>query len=193
MIDNAEVSARQLTEQAIENTRANLAGWADRRRQMAQDASERIIGKARNDAHMKILDAKAQLINNAFEETKKKFEKEHNTAQYKTFLKNLIINAGIQIGGSEVVVMTRKEDQTTVSAFKGLATAISKEIGQSVKVTVSKRSMEMLGGVFVQNKDGNITVDYRIDTLLDEVARQRRNEIAKILFAAEMKTEQISA
>jgi vacuolar-type H+-ATPase subunit E/Vma4 len=189
MIDEAEVAARVLAEQANENARLNLAGWMDRRRQMAENSGERIIGKARNDAHMKVLDAKAQLINEAFEKVQKQFEKERTSAQYKTFLKNLIISAGVQIGGSDIVIKTRKEDQATVSSLKGLATAISTGAGQSTKVTVAKQPMDMIGGVFIQNKEGNITVDYRIETLLAEVAQQRRNEIAKMLFSEKAKPE----
>jgi len=191
VVEDAEVASRQLIEQAKDNARRNLAGWLDRRRQAAQNSGDRIIGKARNDAHMKLLDSKARLIEEAFEKAKKQFEKEIGTARYKTFLKNLIIDAGIQIGGSDVVVVTRKEDQATVSELKGLATGISKVVGQSAKVTVAKKPMDMIGGVFVQNKDGNITVDYRIETLLDEVASQRRTEIAKILFPSEKPTEPV--
>lgn len=190
MIAEAEVSARQLTEGATENAKTNLVGWADRRRQMAQASGDRIIGKARNDAHMKILDAKARIINDAFEQARKRFEKERGTAQYKTFLKNLIISAGIQIGGGgDIIVNARKEDQVIISKITGLATAISKAAGESAKVSVGKKPMDMIGGVFVQNKAGNITVDYRVETLLAQVEQQQRSEIAKTLFPKEDKTQ----
>lgn len=192
IVGDAEVAARQLVEQAKDDARKNLTGWLDRRRQAAQNSGDRILGKARNDAHMKILDTKARLIDEAFEKAKKQFEKELGTVRYKTLLKNLIISAGIQIGGSDVVIVTRKEDQATVAGLKGLATGISKVVGQSAKVSVAKKPMDMIGGVFVQNKDGNITVDYRIETLLEEVAQQRRTEIAKILFPSEKPTEPAS-
>lgn len=189
MIAEAEVSARQLTEEATENAKTNLVGWADRRRQMAQASGDRIIGKARNDAHMKILDAKARIINDAFEQARKRFEKERGTAQYKTFLKYLIISAGIQIGGGDIIVNVRKEDQVIISKITGLATAISKAAGESAKVSVGKKPMDMIGGVFIQNKAGNITVDYRVETLLAQVEQQQRSEIAKTLFPKEDKTQ----
>ncbi len=189
MIAEAEVSARQLTEEATENAKTNLTGWADRRRQMAQASGDRIIGKARNDAHMKILTAKARIINDAIEQARKRFEKERGTAQYKVFLKNLIISASIQIGGGDVVVSARKEDQAIISKITGLATAISKVAGESAKVSIGKKPLEMIGGVFIQNKEGNITVDYRVETLLAQVEQQKRNEIAKTLFPKIEKTE----
>lgn len=189
IVDEAEVAGRQRAEEALENARTSLTSWADRRRQMAQDSGDRILGKAQNDAHMKILEAKAKVIDGAFVLARKQFEKERSQARYKTFLKNLIINAGTQIGGGDIVVLSRKEDQVLVSKMTGIAAAISKGAGQSAKVSVGKTPMDMIGGVFVQNKEGNITVDYRIDTLLGQVGTQKRNEIANTLFGEEAKTE----
>ncbi|MFX1299648.1 MAG: V-type ATP synthase subunit E [Promethearchaeota archaeon] len=192
IVDEAEIAGRQRAEIALETARTNLASWAERRRQMAQDSGDRILGKAQNDAHMKILEAKAKIIGEAFVQARKQFEKERSQARYKTFLKNLIINAGTQIGGGDIVVLARKEDQAIVSKMTGLTSAISKDAGQSVKVSVGKTPMDMIGGVFILNKEGNITVDYRIDTLLKQVGTHKRNEIAKALFGEEAGTEKNS-
>ena len=189
IVDEAEVASRQRTEEALENARTNLTGWAERRRQMAKDSGDRVLGMARNDAHMKILETKAKIIDDAFVRAQKRFEKERSLARYKTFLKNLIIDAGTQIGSGDIIVLARKEDQAIVSKMTGLASAISKAAGKSAKVAVGKTPMDMIGGVFVQNKDGNITVDYRVDTLLGQVGTQKRNAIAKILFGEEAKAE----
>jgi vacuolar-type H+-ATPase subunit E/Vma4 len=189
IIKDAEVAAGQIAEEALENAQSNLAGWADRRKQMAQTTGDRLIGKARNEAHMRTMNAKANMIAQAFEQARKRFEKERSTAKYKTFLKNLIINAGIQIGSGELVVLARKEDRSVISKITGLGTAISKGAEKSAKITVGKQAMDMLGAVMVQNKEGNITVDYRIETLLNQVEEKYRNDIAKILFPKESKTE----
>lgn len=189
IVEDAEVAARQLTEEALENAQSNLAGWAARRKQMAQGTGDRILGKARNDAHMRVMNAKAAMINEAFQQARKQFEKERESAQYKTFLKNLITNAGIQIGGGDIVVLVRKEDQPVILKITGLGTAISKQAGQTTKVSVGKQAIDAIGGVMVQNKEGNITVDYRVETLLTQVDVKYRNAIAKILFPIEVKTE----
>ena len=187
IVNEAEAAARQLLEDSQENAQANLTGWAERRKQMAQGSGDRILGKARNDAHMRVMNAKAQMIDEAFVQVRKRFEKERGTAKYKAFLKSLIIDAGIQIGGGDLVILARKDDQPIISKLAGLGTAISKEAGQSAKITVGKQAMEILGGVMVQNKAGNITVDYRIETLLSQVEVRYRNDIAKSLFPKEVK------
>ncbi len=192
IVKDAEITAKQLIEDSQENAHANLVGWAERRKQMAQGSGDRIIGKARNDAHMRIMTAKANMIDSAFVQAQKQFEKEQGTAKYKTFLKNLIISAGVQIGGGDLIVLARKEDLPIISKFTGLGTAISKEAGQSSKISVGKQVVNMIGGVMVQNKDGNITVDYRIETLLSQVEVKYRNDIAKILFPKELKSEKAS-
>ncbi len=192
IVREAEVIARELIETAQENAKSNLAGWTARQKQMAERSGDRIIGKARNEAHMRIMSAKAKIIDAAFQEAQKQFGKERSTARYKAFLKNLITNAGIQIGGGGLIVLARKEDQDVISKITGLGTAISKATNQSTKVIVGKKAHEMIGGVMVQNKEGNITVDYRVDTLLSQVEVKYRNEIAKSLFPKEKTSEKPS-
>lgn len=189
IVREAEKAAKQLSDEALVRAKANLVGWSERQRQMAQGTGDRVVGKARNDAHMRILDAKARLIGETFDQAKKRFEKERASAQYKTFLKNLIINAGTQINDIDIIVLVRKEDQAIVSKITGLGTAITQTTGKSTKVTIGKTPMNILGGVLVQNKEGNITVDYRLETLLSQVEVQQRTMIAKTLFAEEKKSE----
>ncbi|MHA2405534.1 MAG: V-type ATP synthase subunit E [Candidatus Hermodarchaeia archaeon] len=192
IINDAEVAARQYIEAAQDNAHANLTGWAERRKQMAQGSGDRILGKAQNDAHMRVMNAKARMMDEAFKQARKRFEKERGTAKYKTFIKNLIIDAGTQIGGGDFVILSRKEDQPVISKITGLGTAISKGAGKTAKVSVGKQAVEMIGGVMVQNKEGNITVDYRVETLLAQVEIKYRNEIAKTLFPKKAEAEKSS-
>ncbi len=76
-----------------------------------------------------------------------------------------------------------------MSKITGLDTAIRQTTGKSTKVAVGKMPMNILGGVLVQNKEGNITVDYRLETLLKQVEAQQRTMIATTLFAEEEKSE----
>ena len=66
IVNEAEAAARQLLEDSQENAQANLTGWAERRKQMAQGSGDRILGKARNDAHMRVMNANAQMIDEIF-------------------------------------------------------------------------------------------------------------------------------
>jgi V/A-type H+-transporting ATPase subunit E len=182
IIREAEIEAKQIEMKARENAQVQLEGWANRQRQMAQGAGDQVLGKARNDAHMRLLDAKASIIAQAFANARKRFKKERSKAQYKKLLKSLIIQAGFQIKGGNLVILARKEDLPTISSLTGLATAISKETGVKTKVTVGKKPLTTLGGVMIQNEDGNITVDYRLETLLEQVERIQRSVIAKLLF-----------
>ncbi len=189
IVREAEKAAKQLSDEALVRAKTNLVGWSERQRQMAQGTGDRVVGKARNDAHMRILDAKARLIRDSFDQAQKRFDKERASAQYKTFLKKLIINAGTQIDDTDIVVLVRKEDQAIVSKITGLDTAIRQTTGKSTKVAIGKMPMNILGGVLVQNKEGNITVDYRLETLLKQVEAQQRTMIATTLFAEEKKSE----
>jgi V/A-type H+-transporting ATPase subunit E len=179
---DAEVAARTMEKDAQKRVKAQLAGWADRERETAQRAGDQILGQAQRQSQMELLETKSRLISSAVENSRKRIEKERTQAHYKDLLKHLIISAGIQIGG-DIVILARKEDQPIISGLSGLDSAISKETGEEVKISVGKQALDSAGGVIVQNPEGSIIVDYQLETLLNEVERTIRTEIAKVLFA----------
>jgi vacuolar-type H+-ATPase subunit E/Vma4 len=182
ILKEGEQAAKKLTQDAREAAKSQLAGWADRQRQMALGTGDRLLGKARSDAHMRVLDAKAAVVTSAFDEARKQFDKERSKAQYKAFLKALVTAAGKQIGGGDLVVSGRKEDHTTLEALSEVARVVSKETGVKTTVSAHKEAVACLGGVIVRNADGNITMDYQLETLLAQVERTQRNAITEILF-----------
>jgi len=187
ILKEAEQGAKKLTLDARETAKSQLAGWADRQRQMALGTGDRLLGKARSDAHMHILDAKAALVTSAFDEARKQFDKERSKAQYKALLKALVIAAGKQIGGGDLVVSGRKEDYAALEALSEAARVISKETGTKATVSVAKEPIACLGGVLVRNADGSITMDYQLETLLAQVERQRRSAVTEVLFGEQAK------
>lgn len=182
ILKEAEQGAKKSVQDAREAARSQLAGWADRQRLMALGTGDRLLGKARGDAHMHILDAQAALVTSAFDEARKQFEKERSKAQYKALLKALVIAAGKQIGGGDLVVSGRKEDHATLDALSEAGRVISKETGVKTTVSAAKEPIACLGGVVVRNADGKITMDYQLETLLAQVERQQRSALTEILF-----------
>jgi vacuolar-type H+-ATPase subunit E/Vma4 len=183
ILKEAEQGVRKLGQDAREAARSQLAGWADRQRQMALGTGDRLLGKARSDAHMHVLNAKAALVTSAFDEVRKQFDKERGKAQYKALLKALVIAAGKQIGGGDLVVAGRKEDHAALEALSEAARVIGKETGAKTTVSVAKEPIACLGGVVVRNADGRITMDYQLETLLAQVERQQRSAITEVLFS----------
>ena len=179
---DAETEARTMEKEAQKRAKAQLAGWADRQRETARRAGDQIIGQAQRQAQMEILETKSRLITSAIDNSRKRMEKERGQTPYKTLLKELIISAGIQIGG-DIVVLARKEDHSIISGLSGIESTISKETGEKVNISVGKQALDCAGGVIVQNSEGSIIVDYQLETLLSEVERTHRTEIAKLLFS----------
>ncbi len=66
--------------------------------------------------------------------------------------------------------------------ISGLASGIGILTVGKTKVTIDKKGINCLGGLLVQNQEGNITVDYRLETLLAQVERQYRTIIAQTIF-----------
>jgi V/A-type H+-transporting ATPase subunit E len=187
IVKEAEQAAKKTIQDAREAAKIQLAGWASRQRQMASSTGDRLLGKARSDAHMHVLDAREALISSAFDEARKQFEKEHGKAQYKSLLKALTISAGTQIGGGDLTVAGCKEDRATLEALSDAARTISKETGVKTNVSAAKGSIDCLGGVVVRNADGSISMDYQLETLLAQVERHQRSAITEILLGEKAK------
>lgn len=189
ILKEAEQAAKKILQDAREAARIQLTGWADRQRQMALSTGDRVLGKARSDAHMQILDAKAALVTSAFDAARKQLEKERGKAQYKALLKGLTIAAGKQIGGGDLIVSGCKEDHTTLEALADAARVISKETGVKTTISAAKEPIDCLGGLVVRNAEGNIAMDYQMETLLAQVDRQQRSALTGILFGEHAKED----
>jgi len=185
IVAEAKREAKSIVEEARKLAEANLAGWMDRQRQMVTNEGERLLGAARGQAHMRILEAKARLISQTMEEAQGRLEKERGSSRYKELIKGLILDAGIHIGGGDLVVLVRRDDQKALTGLSSLASAVAKETGVKTTITLGKEAIDCLGGVIVQSKAGDITVDYRLETLLKQVERQYRSAIARALFGEE--------
>ena len=53
---------------------------------------------------------------------------------------------------------------------------------QDLKVVKKANSTDIIGGVILENKDGNIRLDLSYETLLDSIKQDNLSEIAKILL-----------
>jgi len=185
IVEEAKREAKSLVEEARQRAEAGLSGWADRQRQMITNEGERLLGSARGQAHMRILEAKARLISQAMEEARRQLDKDRATPRYKALLMGLIRDAATQIGGGDLVVLVRRDDQKVLGGLSSLASSITKATGVKTTLTLGKEALDCLGGVIVQTKDGDITVDYRLETLLEQVEKQYRAAIARTLFGEE--------
>jgi len=133
-------------------------------------------------ARREILQKKEEEINQVFNLAKEELKKFPKKEVYKKVLQTLIIEAGMVIGGGNIVVKTRKEDKNILTDLTGLAKEITKVSGNKSTLKVSKDSIHSIGGVIIQLEDESITIDNTFEARLEQKYRTIRTEVARKLF-----------
>jgi len=134
-------------------------------------------------ARREILQKKEEEINQVFNLAKEELKKFPKKEAYKKVLQTMIIEAGMVIGGGNIVIKTRKEDKNILTDLTGIAKEITKVSGNKSNLKISKDSIQSIGGVIVQLEDESITIDNTFEARLEQKYRSIRTEVARKLFA----------
>ncbi len=150
---------------------------------------QRIIADARIKARKMKWDAGEEVVNKAFKISRDKIneirsEGKYGGEDYSEVLKRLIKEAGLNIGGGDLIVIATKEDANFIE--KGSLDDIAEEIEGETKVkttiNLSKENISGLGGVIVRTKDGKMEVDNTYEERIRRQSEALRAKIYKILF-----------
>lgn len=145
---------------------------------------QQIISEAKMNARRAQLEAREELIEEAFKEAMDELKNIASTSseEYKQSLAEIIKEAAVEIGGGELTVHIKSEDvdkikdslgkiQSDVEATTGVTTTL--EIGENI---------ESIGGAVLKTKSGQIEVNNTIEARMLRFKKNLRSEVAKVLF-----------
>lgn len=141
--------------------------------------NKRLLGQARLNAKMKLLNAQQVGLDEVFAHGKLKLEDLNKSNEYSSILADLTIVAGIALGGGDLQISVRKMDTSKLSVDV-VTKKITDETGVSTKLSLDNVTNTKFGGVIA--KKGEIWVDNTFESIIDRREDVIRNEIAKILF-----------
>jgi Archaeal/vacuolar-type H+-ATPase subunit E len=142
---------------------------AERRRRLSQVEAE---------VRREYLDTLEALVKRAVSNAVDRIRSIKESQTYRDFLRRSIEEAVEALGSEEVVVETCSED---LKAVKSIASELSKE--RNVKVKVSSKTIDVIGGVKVSRADGTMVYDATIDYRLSRLSDQLRTVVVKHLVA----------
>lgn len=166
----AEEQARRRREEA----ERELEAW---REQALQDAKARVenekrlvTSRARAQARSKVLRAKADSARALYDRLSEEAEGLREDADaYKGFLGNCLKEAEAEIGG-DLVVQFDERDQ---GVFDELLNGTDHQKGESIRT---------IGGFIATSASGDLLVDNRLETRIENLIRQHRPELSRALF-----------
>jgi vacuolar-type H+-ATPase subunit E/Vma4 len=146
-----------------------------KRKRMAEEKTE----------HLRRLQSyKTEIIDSVFDKALQRLKEYSETKQYKKSLKKLIIEAGISIGGGDLMVSVNDRDQKNVS--KRFLTQTAKKIEEKTNtkthLQLAKEPLNSLGGAVISKAKESATVDNTFEERLNRKKKQISGELENILF-----------
>ena len=149
----------------------------------AELKKQREVSRVSLQTKLDVLRYKESLINDLIEELKAKLSSFTNTSEYVEVLKKYIKEAGLAIGGGDLVVKLRKQDSSKITKtdLEKIASEIENEIGTQTSLELSTDFLVSLGGVEVSTTDNSITATNTFEEIIDrKIDRIRKIAYEKI-------------
>ncbi|KON31076.1 hypothetical protein AC478_03325 [miscellaneous Crenarchaeota group-1 archaeon SG8-32-3] len=197
IVEEAKKSADHILQEAEKSAADTLKKQKLRGVQRAKEASKILLRKAENEAEFNkknsianskikakwvILSKKETWIDNILKEVKNELKILKQSKKYLSILEKLIIEAGVTLGGKELVVLLNPQDSALPLKLGNLAKEIGEKTGFKTELNMSKEKVEVIGGALVKTADGKVIMDNTFDDILRRREKELRSEIAKILF-----------
>lgn len=168
--DEAEQKARVIEEDIIKDAKRK-----------AEQEKRRIVADGIIKAKKARLEAREEVIRNAFERAKEELDRTPQKPEYASILEGLVRQSCIEIGGGDLVVTVRKEDVSIINDISKIAQAVENETGVKTDISLVGDDIGSPGAI-VKTKDGKVEVVNTFATRLERMRPVLRSEIARILF-----------
>ena len=157
--EEAEREIEHAREQRLEDAKARI-----------ENEKRLIISRARAQARSTVLRAKAEAARALYDRLSGEAERLREDADaYKRFLRSCLQEAEAEIGG-DLVVQFDERDQ---GIFEELLGDTKHQMGESITT---------IGGFIATSASGDLLVDNRLETRIENLIRQHRPELSAQLF-----------
>ena len=146
-------------------------------KKQAENIKRQIIGSSRLTARNKELLLIESAINDIFAKAKQKLGSAYNEKEYRDLLKRMIEESAQRLGSAEVVIECNKNDLEIV---KKILSDLSVNKNK-VKITLSKKPIDIIGGIRAVSGDGTMTLDNSLDSQIERLKPLIRKELVQLL------------
>lgn len=145
---------------------------------------QQIISEAKMNSRRMGLDAREEVIEESFKKAEEKLKEIafSESAEYKESLIEIIKEAGIEIGGGELIVSLKQEDLAKIKdSMPAVEADLKDKTGNETKIEIGD-NINTMGGAILKTKNGDIEVNNTIEARLLRFKKSLRSEVAQVLF-----------
>jgi V/A-type H+/Na+-transporting ATPase subunit E len=173
-------SAYQESISNLESSRTRLeseyARIVEGAKKQAENLRRQIIGSSRLTARNKQLILVETAVNDAFEKAKAKLASSNKEEIYKDLVTKMLEDSISVIGSDQVIVQCNSNDFDLVK--KTISTVST---NNKVRVTLSDKPINVIGGIRVRSSDGSTTYDNTLDSRIERFKPLIRKNIVQMM------------
>ena len=158
----AEAEVARIREETARLVAARKSALAKAAKQQEQELLQRMEGRRQLAAAQAVLAKKQELLASVFADAGKKLEQVKGPARKKVILA-LLAKAHKQVDIAHIIAAPQDEKYMK-------------------KRSVKTSTMPGIGGFVAVNRQGTVRIDYRFETIIEQVKQAKSAEIAMILF-----------
>jgi V/A-type H+-transporting ATPase subunit E len=182
IIDEAESETRQALDRARIHSTREAGDILNNARAEAEAARRRQISEIRQRLKLQEEFEKSKIVTEVLDQSKKQvMDLLKDEKRYLPYLTALMTKGIREIGLDAVVVHLNSHDLKRVNAVE-LERGVTKLLGKSVKIELSSKPIQALGGTVVSSKDGKTRIINTLDQKFEALEPRLLIEAGKILF-----------
>jgi V/A-type H+-transporting ATPase subunit E len=173
-IDSAYQQALSNLESSKSSLRSEYEGILQTSKKQSENLKRQILGSKGLESRNQELLLIERSVNDYFEKAKERLRELPRDKEYRSMINKMIEDCISAIGSEEVIIESNEKDSKIVSELMG------KKSGQ-VKVSLSEKPVNTLGGLRARSADGSLTYDSTLELRMERLKPLIRKEIVQRL------------
>lgn len=182
ILNEAKKQAKEIQQKGKDLAEKEKSLILESRVKTIKEQEKQQIASLNLQARREILLKKEEEITKTFDLAKNELKNFNKKAEYDKILEALIIEAGIAVGGGNLSIFVRKEDQAKVKDLTSLAKEVTKITGNKCSMQLSKETINTIGGVVLKSDDGSISINNTFEARLEQKYNEIRTKVANSLI-----------
>jgi V/A-type H+-transporting ATPase subunit E len=145
---------------------------------------QQIISEAKMKSRRMELDSREEVIEESFKKAEEKLVEiaSSESAEYKESIKNIITEAALEIGGGDLILLLKQEDEAKIiDSISEIENDVKAKTGKETNLEIGN-NINTIGGTIIKTKNGDIEVNNTIEARMLRFKKSLRSEVARILF-----------
>ena len=145
---------------------------------------QQIISEAKMKSRRMELDSREEVIEKSFKKAEEKLVEiaSSESAEYKESIKNIKTEAALEIGGGDLILLLKQEDEAKIiDSISEIENDVKAKTGKETNLEIGN-NINTIGGTIIKTKNGDIEVNNTIEARMLRFKKSLRSEVAHILF-----------